>query len=57
MDEYVLMSSLDNPHIAKTYEVLFAISFECQIDVPNSRYFKTSPSTTWSGSSESFCCW
>lgn len=22
MDEYVLMSSLDNPHIAKTYEAL-----------------------------------
>ena len=34
MDEYALMSSLDNPHIAKTYEafkMFRLISFESHI--------------------------
>ncbi|CAJ1373383.1 unnamed protein product [Effrenium voratum] len=34
MDEYALMSSLDNPHIAKTYEVFQDKSFYYLVNEP-----------------------
>ena len=35
MDEYVLMASLDNPHIAKTYEVGAARNQPGELQVRN----------------------